>query len=546
MLEKVKNQKLTMQAWQMFLLIGCIWFFTTILIRHAPEWDNMEELVWASSFEWGYQKHPPLPSWIIYPLTMLFGKVIWLPFALGFISVVFSQWIVYNLYIKICKQSKDLIPPHAPLVFVLTGSLILYYTVRGGDYNHNSMQLWSIAAMFYFYYSAWVIERSTDFENHQKKTYFYFWILLGLFTGLALLAKYSAMVQIIVLFVHFLYEKRFLKKKALLGFFISIVICILIMSPHLIWLYEQTSLGQGPLFYAKESLTESSSYATKLVELFSGFLLTQILRVSPVIIAIYLLFKLSKNSDESKQVLEQENDLKPTWWKRFSQKDQVFLVLFAMGPTLVALLIGIIFGQKIEAKWAVTFYLGIGILGALVAREIDISKFVKKILWLHLIFAIGFGLIVGPGADYLGKQGRGNFPSKKLSEEINLRWQENSAITQGNPISLIAGDTWIIGNVIINDPVSSGKNIKAWIDANDLESPWLTAVDRKKPLLILMDYSPTPSGKWWRGGHPPSAKVMELFAKAPVKGVVSIPWTSNKNAPPLQVQWAILPSGEQP
>ena len=546
MLEKVKNQKVTMQAWQIFLLIACIWFFTTLLIRNAPEWDNMEELVWASSFEWGYQKHPPLPSWLIYPLTMLFGKVIWLPFALGFTSVVLSQWIVYNLYIKICKQTKEFVPPWAPLVFVLTGSFILYYTVRGGDYNHNSMQLWSIAAMFYFYYSSWVIERKTEFETYHEKTYYFHWILLGLFTGLALLSKYSAMVQITVLFVHFLFEKRFLKKNALIGIFISIAFCLLIMSPHLYWLYEQTTLGQGPLFYARESLTDSSTYAAKLFELFNGFLLTQVLRVAPIIVVIYLLFRLNNNKDKLQQPLQIERVLKPTWWELFSQKDRIFLVFFAIGPTIVALLIGILFGQKIEAKWAVTFYLGFGILGALVAREIDIKSFVKKILWLHLIFAMGYGLIVGPGADYLGKQGRGNFPSKKLSEEIHLRWQENNAITQGKPITLIAGDTWIIGNVIINDPVSRGRNIKAWIDANDLESPWLTKADKNAPLLILMDYVPTPSGKWWRGGHPPSAKVMELFAKAPVKGVVSIPWTSNKNALPLKVQWAILPSAEEP
>jgi 4-amino-4-deoxy-L-arabinose transferase-like glycosyltransferase len=545
-MEKVKYQKLLKNAWQIFLLLACIWFFTTLSIRNAPEWDNMEELVWASSFEWGYQKHPPLPSWIIYPLTMLFGKVIWLPFALGFISVVFSQWIVYNLYIKVCQQSKDVIPSYAPLVFVLTGSLILYYTVRGGDYNHNSMQLWSIAAMFYFYYSAWVIERNTEFELKQKKKYFFFWILLGLFTGLALLSKYSAVVQITVLFVHFLFEKRFLKKNALQGIIVSVVICLLIMSQHLIWLFDQTSQGQGPLFYAKESLSDSSTYLSKLIELFNGFLLTQILRVSPVILALYLLIRLAKNTEKAREALEPNKNLNTTWWKRLSQKDRIFLVFFTAGPTLVALFIGILFGQKIEAKWAVTFYLGIGIVCAFVAREIDVIQFVKKILWLHLIFAIGYALIVGPGADYLGKQGRGNFPSKKLSEEIQLRWLENSAITLGKPISLIAGDTWIIGNVIINDPISRGRNIKAWIDANDLESPWLFEADKKTPLLILMDYVPTTSGKWWRGGHPPSAKVMELFAKASVKGVVSIPWTSNENAPPLQVQWAILPSVEEP
>ena len=262
--------------------------------------------------------------------------------------------------------------------------------------------------------------------------------------------------------------------------------------------------------------------------------------------ALYLLIRLGRNTDEARQAPEPKKNLNTTWWKRLSQQDRIFLVFFTVGPTLVALLIGILFGQKIEAKWAVTFYLGIGILGAFVAREIDVIQFVKKILWLHLIFAIGYGLIVGPGADYLGKQGRGNFPSRKLSEAINLRWQDNSAITQGKPISLIAGDTWMIGNVMINDPVSGGRTMKAWIDANDLESPWLTKEDKKKPLLIMMDYVPTASGMWWRGGHPPSAKVMELFVKAPVKGVVSIPWTSNKDAPPLHVQWAILPSAEEP
>jgi hypothetical protein len=153
-------------------------------------------------------------------------------------------------------------------------------------------------------------------------------------------------------------------------------------------------------------------------------------------------------------------------------------------------------------------------------------------------------LIVGPGADYFGKQGRGNFPSKKLADAINSRWQENSVLTQGQPITWIAGDTWIVGNVIINDPVSKGRKIKAWIDGNDLESPWLLPIDRKKPLLILMDHDPTKAGKWWRGGHPASPKVMELYQKAPVKGIVSIPWTSKKEAPPLQVQWAILPSVE--
>jgi hypothetical protein len=544
MVENENTQKIVKKVVPILLLIACIWFFTTIATRHAPEWDNMEELVWASSFEWGYQKHPPLPTWIMYPCTLLFGKVIWLPFALGYLSVFFSQLIVFNLFQKVCKQGDDSIPSYAPLVFILIGSLIIYYTTRGGDYNHNSVQLWSIAAMFNFYYSSWVLERKIDFERANKKSYYLNWSVFGLVTGLALLSKYSAIVQIIVLLIHFLLERRFQKKNALLGLFLSIAICLFIMSPHLLWLYEQTMLGQGPLFYAKVSLTESSSYGTKLVELFNGFFLTQVFRVSPIVIGIYLLFRLGKKNIELKNMLLDSSQLKTTWWNRFTKKDRTFLILFALGPTVVAMLIGILLGQKIEAKWAFTFYLGIGCIAAFFAQDISLRRFLKKIIWIHFIFAIGYALIVGPGADYFGKQGRGNFPSKKLAEAIQLRWQENSELTQGQPITWIAGDTWIIGNVIINDPVSKGREIKAWIDGSDLESPWLKPLDKKKPLLILMDHDPTQAGKWWRGGHPASPKVLELYQKAPVKGIVSIPWTSKKDAPPLQVQWAILPSVE--
>jgi hypothetical protein len=40
--------------------------------------------------------------------------------------------------------------------------------------------------------------------------------------------------------------------------------------------------------------------------------------------------------------------------------------------------------------------------------------------------------------------------------------------------------------------------------------------------------SPKVEGKWWRAGHPPNQKVQEMFDKATVKGIESIPWTMKK------------------
>jgi hypothetical protein len=124
--------------------------------------------------------------------------------------------------------------------------------------------------------------------------------------------------------------------------------------------------------------------------------------------------------------------------------------------------------------------------------------------------------VTGPVASYLGYQGRSNFPSKELAKVLQKRWQEHPELTQGLPLEFIVGDTWMIGNVIIHDPILRGKNIKPWIDADDLSSPWLKSEDKKKTALILINQVPKPSGVWWRAGHPPTQAV--------------------------EIQWAILPS----
>ena len=125
-----KPKQETLKAILICLLISIIWWLSYILFRDAPEWDNMEELVWANSFEIGYQKHPPLPSWILYPLTKVFGKVLWLPIALGLLSVFATQVISYFLYRDIQANATHQIPSYAPLVAVLTASPIIYYTIR--------------------------------------------------------------------------------------------------------------------------------------------------------------------------------------------------------------------------------------------------------------------------------------------------------------------------------------------------------------------------------------------------------------------------------
>ena len=40
------------------------WLWLSNRIVLAPPTDNIEQLIWVRSLEWGYYKHPPLPTWM--------------------------------------------------------------------------------------------------------------------------------------------------------------------------------------------------------------------------------------------------------------------------------------------------------------------------------------------------------------------------------------------------------------------------------------------------------------------------------------------------
>jgi 4-amino-4-deoxy-L-arabinose transferase-like glycosyltransferase len=521
--------------WLICLTIGVIWFISFMVFRSAPEWDNMEELVWANSFEWGYQKHPPFPVWIIYPFTIIFGKAMWLPFALGVACVALTQIIAYFLYKRMASNAGILKPHDFGVVGVLVSSALIYYTIRGGDFNHNEAQLWLIAAMFYFYYVSWEKERGI---NSQANSFWRSWFFFGLATGFAFISKYSVVIQVTVLVAHFLWSGRWRQSSNWLGALLAVFGFLLISSPHLWWLYHQTLLGQGPLFYVGHSISQQVSYFQNILGLVTGFLLTQIFRILICLVVVWMIYRLSKSGKNEKMRATNTQ----SWWLQLGTSDRTYLLFAALGPTLATMLIGGLTHQKIEAKWAVTFFIYIGFVGFIYANNsLNTKLLIKRVIWGHVLFALIYGLVTGPIALRFGYYGRSNFPSHQLAKVIHQRWEEHPELTQGKSIGLIAGDTWIIGNLIIHEHKNDSRKIKPWIDASDLLSPWITESDKQQTTLIMIDHAPKAIGEGYFAGHPASAKVQELFDKAPAKGVESISWSDQPNSQKVYVQWAILP-----
>ncbi|MEO9122919.1 MAG: hypothetical protein ABI228_07965, partial [Burkholderiaceae bacterium] len=92
-----KKESTQLKIIVLLFLTGMVVLWTVLcgVSHRAPDLDGMEELVWASSFEWGYYKHPPLPSWVLYGLTSLFGKPVWLVFFAGQVFSAIGLWFVW-------------------------------------------------------------------------------------------------------------------------------------------------------------------------------------------------------------------------------------------------------------------------------------------------------------------------------------------------------------------------------------------------------------------------------------------------------------------
>ena len=69
MLSQVKFLMVAIKA-NTFLIVAifflAIWVSLSAFINTSQFGDNFEQFNWAHSWEWGYWKHPPLTTWLLF------------------------------------------------------------------------------------------------------------------------------------------------------------------------------------------------------------------------------------------------------------------------------------------------------------------------------------------------------------------------------------------------------------------------------------------------------------------------------------------------
>ena len=313
------------------LLFAAVWLAHLSYTSLTPPTDNIEQLTWLHSLEWGYYKHPPLPTWLIWVPVQWFGANAWTSYVTGAAFTVGSMGVLWNLLSRLRGRR------YAGLA-LLAVLCITYYNGRLYYFNHNVVLMLCATASLTLCWKA----HSTG----QLR----WWALLGVALGLGALAKYQIAVTMASVLVFWLNQRGWRDARQRIGLLLATLIVLLIFTPHLLWLRTHDF---GPVDYAMQSsLGAHLGTATRWADALHWVIDQLLNRALPawllIAAAVY-----AKRRSVGPRVSRSTATISP------KTRDSVRALLLSWGlvPLAFMPLVGILAGADLQLQWGTPFLL---------------------------------------------------------------------------------------------------------------------------------------------------------------------------------------------
>jgi 4-amino-4-deoxy-L-arabinose transferase-like glycosyltransferase len=403
-----------------------VWTLVPSLSNNNLPLDTIEALAWGSDLEWGYSKHPPMSAFFVDVFYQIFGKNDLVYYLLSQIFVVSSFFIIFKFANKIFKNQI------LSLLSVLLLEGISFYNFTTPEFNVNICQLpfWSLCV-----YYAWKV-------LDEKKLAFKDCLLLGIFAAIGFLSKYLfiyLLISIDLLFFYLIFIKK--SKKFDFKYLLSLEVFLVLLIPHLIWLYNNDYIT---IIYAfARTGLETSNFLNHLTNPLI-FLAKQTGILIPIFVMTYFLIK------------------KFSFKINLKDKKLLFLIFINIVPFGLILLTSIISGSKIRTMWMTPFYLFIGVLIIYIFQsKINLKKlnnFISVFIILFIFSPFAYFYISIKKTDQ-----RTDYPGKLIAEKIQYKWNNDHE----EPINIVLGNEWNAGNLsyhLKSRPVWEGEVTKEKLD----------------------------------------------------------------------------------
>ena len=429
---------------KIFICFAISWFFfwsILPLISLNNEFiDGLENIVWGSHFQFGYDKNPYLGAWIGYAGWLLTGKSLWF-------NAVFSQIFVFAGFCSVYALAKKMLPPSLALLSVLSLAAINFYGMKSVEFCDDVMELglWPLTILFFY--------RALTRENRLSD-----WLATGFFLACSAMVKYYVLVIMIPMAFVLLFTRKGRSAWKTPSVYCAAALGLAISLPNLIWLCRndmvavdyalgRASLGGG---------VEWSRHLTMPLKAINRALGVVIV---PFGFMLPLLFpRPAKKS--------------PTDEEKF---DRLFLYCFAAGPMGITLLFSLFTGASINYSWVIPCFPFLPLLILHIFRPAMNPVRIRFFLTCVIAFGLLFGVIFSiRSLWWQGYSKRGcdyeNFPGKAIAAVVTDDWRQ----TYRTPLPYVIGGREEACNLAVYSPdfpeayFSANPNFSQWIREEDI------------------------------------------------------------------------------
>lgn len=305
-----------------FLCYLLVWAVLPLLAGSEVPGDNHEQLRWAADPAWGYDKHPPWPTIVLWLLQYILPTGVPLTYLLGAVQTAL-------VVLGVTLVARETLPWPAKWLAPLLITCISYYTFRMHYYNHNTALMVAYAGALY---CCWRVRTTWAVR---------WWAALGICWGLGILSKYQMAVPI-ACNLAFLWTVRAGRLKSVIaGVCVAGLVAAVILVPHLIWLVN----NQFPSFeYAATRLAANLSMLERLDDIFR-FLTHQMLRLAPILLFLGLL-KWGSRTDRPAV---------PEGVPPVDTEVRRFFAIHFWGPFVAMVMLCAMFGIDLQSHWGTAF-----------------------------------------------------------------------------------------------------------------------------------------------------------------------------------------------
>jgi 4-amino-4-deoxy-L-arabinose transferase-like glycosyltransferase len=346
--------------------------------------DMIENLYWGKELQLGYAKHPPLFAWISYFFYRIFFSWPESLYILTQLNLLLGVYFIFKISrLVFVDETKSYA---AVLIFLASGC-----SVFGNEkFNANTILISLLPAVFYFFIRLLKFNKNADA------------ILLGIFSALAFLGKYFALLYMgcMALFLILCKECWSLFRKPQI--YIAAAVFLLCISWHLAWICENDFIT------LKYALDKSANCAKNHFSAFN-FLIMQF-------IFFFTSFWAFAYAHPEKM--------------RFTPRhgystEENFIIFITIAPNVLLFLVSVITGMRIGSFWGTNMLTMIGVYLLIINEKIDPNRLFVFARNISVFFAVVLFIKLGIARRLLGEYDPTNMLNiREIAQRIDADWTQ--------------------------------------------------------------------------------------------------------------------------